>query len=192
MFAAERLRNQRTDFRYLGLLGILLLYMFLTGNRFSAFYSLTSFFVIPLSAALAAEIRGQRSSMPFSWCVPILGVAFALIVIIAATAIFNNLVNVRGYEDSNILSQFLKRLLIQPSELGWISYERVFSFGHWQPSRAYDFLFQMPLDPDKNTSPQYLMLETIGEPRTHEHISGGFQFAGGFPEIFFELFGAPL
>ena len=33
------------------------------------------------------------------------------------------------------------------------------------------------------------MLETIGEPRTYEHISGGFQFAGGFPEIFFELFG---
>jgi hypothetical protein len=33
------------------------------------------------------------------------------------------------------------------------------------------------------------MLTTIGEPRTHEHLSGGFQFAGGFPEIFFELFG---
>ena len=26
-------------------------------------------------------------------------------------------------------------------------------------------------------------------PRTWEHISGGFQFAGGFPEIFFEWFG---
>ncbi len=33
------------------------------------------------------------------------------------------------------------------------------------------------------------MLEMIGRPRTWEHISGGFQFAGGFPEIFFEWFG---
>jgi hypothetical protein len=78
---------------------------------------------------------------------------------------------------------------VQPSELGWISYERAFIFGHWQPDRVYDFLFQMPLDSNRNTTPQYLMLETIGEPRTYEHISGGFQFAGGFPEIFFELFG---
>jgi hypothetical protein len=36
------------------------------------------------------------------------------------------------------------------------------------------------------------MLATIGEPRTHEHLSRGFQFAGGFPEIFFELFGPYL
>ena len=78
---------------------------------------------------------------------------------------------------------------MQPSELGWISYERVFTFGQWQPDRVYDFLFQAPLDASRNTTPQFLMLETIGEPRTYEHISGGSQFAGGFPEIFFELFG---
>jgi hypothetical protein len=110
-------------------------------------------------------------------------------VTIAAVAIYSNLVNVRGYERSEVGSEFLERILVQPSELGWISYERVFNFGHWQPDRVYDFLFQAPLDPDRNTTPQYLMLETIGEPRTSEHIKGGFQFAGGFPEIFFELFG---
>ena len=60
MFAAERLRNRRIDIRYLGLLGLLMLYMFLTGNRFSAFYSFGSFFVIPLAAAIAAEIRDDR------------------------------------------------------------------------------------------------------------------------------------
>ena len=54
---------------------------------------------------------------------------------------------------------------------------------------TFDFLFQMPLDASRNTTPQYLMLQSIGEPRTFEHISEGFQFAGGFPEIFFELFG---
>lgn len=197
MFAAERLRNRRIDIRYLGLLGILMAYMFLTGNRFSAFYSFCSFFVIPLAGVIAVSIRDDRSAVPFSWVGRTFRrrelIAFGVIAILAAIAsavgIYNNLANVRQFQGNEILSQFWERLLVQPSELGWISYERVFSFGQWQPDRVFDFLFQAPLDASKNTTPQFLMLETIGEPRTYEHISGGFQFAGGFPEIFFELFG---
>jgi Family of unknown function (DUF6418) len=197
MFAAERLRNRRIDVRYLGMLGILMLYMFLTGNRFSAFYSFGSFFVVPLAAVVAADIGGNRSAAPFSWIGKIFRrrdlIAFsALIVLVAITSsvgIYNNLANVRQFQGDEILSQFWERLLVQPSELGWISYERVFNFGQWQPDHVFDFLFQAPLDATRNTTPQFLMLATIGEPRTHEHISGGFQFAGGFPEIFFELFG---
>ena len=197
MFAAERLRNHRVDFRHLGMLGILMLYMFLTGNRFSAFYSFGSFFVMPLAAAIAADIRDNRSTAPFSWVgkafqrrdLIAFGTILVLAAIVSTVGIYNNLANVRQYQGEEILSQFWERLLVQPSELGWISYERVFSFGQWQPDRVYDFLFQAPLDASRNTTPQFLMLETIGEPRTYEHISGGFQFAGGFPEIFFELFG---
>jgi Family of unknown function (DUF6418) len=197
MFAAERLRNRRIDVRYLGILGVLLVYMFLTGNRFSAFYSFGSFFVIPLAGVIAVEIRGRQSSVPFFWVRQAFQrrdlIAFAAIVVLASVAtavgIYNNLANVRQYEGSEILAQFWERLLVQPSELGWISYQRIFGFGQWQPDRVYDFLFQAPLDASRNTTPQFLMLATIGEPRTYEHISGGFQFAGGFPEIFFELFG---
>jgi hypothetical protein len=197
MFAAERLRNRRIDIRYLGMLGILMVYMFLTGNRFSAFYSFCSFFVIPLAAVIAVDIRDIRSTVPFSWVgrtfrrreLIAFGAVAALAAIASAMGIYNNLANVRQFQGDEILSQFWERLLVQPSELGWISYERVFNFGQWQPDRVFDFLFQAPLDASKNTTPQFLMLETIGEPRTYEHISGGFQFAGGFPEIFFELFG---
>jgi hypothetical protein len=197
MFAAERLRNRRIDIRYLGLLGILMLYMFLTGNRFSAFYSFGSFFVTPLAAVIAADIRDNRFVVPFSWIGKTFRrrdlMAFSALVVLAAivssAGIYNNLANVRQFQGDEILSQFWERLLVQPSELGWISYERVFIFGQWQPDRAFDFLFQAPLDASRNTTPQFLMLATIGEPRTYEHISGGFQFAGGFPEIFFELFG---
>ena len=117
------------------------------------------------------------------------GAVVVLAAIVSSAGIYNNLANVRQFQGDEILSQFWERLLVQPSELGWISYERVFSFGQWQPDRVFDFLFQAPLDASRNTTPQFLMLETIGEPRTYEHISGGFQFAGGFPEIFFELFG---
>jgi hypothetical protein len=197
MFAAERLRNRRIDIRYLGLLGILMLYMLLTGNRFSAFYSFGSFFVTPLAAVIAADIRDNRSVAPFSWIGKAFRrrdlMAFSAVIVLAAmvssAGIYNNLANVRQFQGDEIFSQFWERLLVQPSELGWISYERVFSFGQWQPDRVFDFLFQAPLDASRNTTPQFLMLATIGEPRTYEHISGGSQLAGGFPEIFFELFG---
>ncbi|MCK1475440.1 hypothetical protein IVB27_11655 [Bradyrhizobium sp. 197] len=196
MFAAERLRNDRLDLRYLGLLATLLGYMFLAGNRFSAFYSLSSFFVIPLSAVFVQQAVG-RSGAPFHWVVRMFGrreiatfgAGALLVVLLAAGAIFINLVSVRGYEGEQVLSQFWERVLVQPSELGWISYERVFLHNQWQPDPVYDFLFQSPLDPNRNTSPQYLMLQTIGEPRTSEHLRAGVQLAGGFPEIFFELFG---
>jgi hypothetical protein len=197
MFAAERLRNRRIDIRYLGMLGILLFYMLLTGNRFSAFYSFGCFFVIPLAGVIALDIRDNQSALPFSWIgkafrrrsLIAFGTIISLAAIVSGASIYNNLVNVRQFQGDEIASQFWERLLVQPSELGWISYERVFTFGQWQPDHAYDFLFQAPLDPSRNTTPQFLMLETIGEPRTYEHISGGAQFAGGFPEIFFELFG---
>jgi Family of unknown function (DUF6418) len=146
---------------------------------------------------IAVSIGDVSVQAPFAWLVRTLrwrdlvalGMLAALLISAAIVGIYNNLMNVRGYEGSEIASQFLERSLIQPSELGWLSYDRVFASDQWQPYRVYDFLFQRPLDPNKNTTPQYLMLTTIGEPRTFEHISGGFQFAGGFPEIFFELFG---
>jgi hypothetical protein len=197
MFAAERLRNSRIDIRYLGLFCLLMLYMFLTGNRFSAFYSFGSFFVIPLAGPIAMEIRDTRSAIPFSWIgqafqrrdLIAFGLIFVLTAIVSMVGIYNNLAHVRQFQGSEILSQFWERLLVQPSEIGWISYERVFNLGQWQPDRVHDFLFQAPLDASRNTTPQFLMLETIGEPRTYQHISRGLQLAGGFPEIFFELFG---
>ena len=197
MLAAERLRNRRFDIRYMALIGLLMFYMFLTGNRFSAFYSYGSFFILPLSAVIAVEAGNIRGSRSFLWmahaCKRRDLIAFAVIACLITVGItigiYNNLANVRGYEQAAILPQFLERALIQPSELGWLSYQRVFELNHWQPYRTFDFLFQMPLDAGRNTTPQYLMLQSIGEPRTYEHISAGAQFAGGFPEIYFELFG---
>ena len=185
------------DIRYMALIGLLMFYMFLTGNRFSAFYSYGSFFILPLSAVIAVEAGNIRGSRSFLWMAHAckrrdliaFGVIACLITVGITIGIYNNLANVRGYEQAAILPQFLERALIQPSELGWLSYQRVFELNHWQPYRTFDFLFQMPLDAGRNTTPQYLMLQSIGEPRTYEHISAGAQFAGGFPEIYFELFG---
>jgi hypothetical protein len=121
--------------------------------------------------------------------------ALTIIGIIAVTsamiafALYWNLTRVRGFEGAAALSAFVERVLVQPSEIGWASYQRVLVNGNWDARHAFDALFERPIVSGRNTTPQFLMSETIGEPRTTEHIAGGFQFAGGFPEIFFELLG---
>lgn len=197
MFAAEFIRQRRFDWRMVGLLGASAVYALLTGNRFSAFYSQFSFFVTPLAAIVALKYKSSDGSR-FSWinrrfASRAARLAVAGFVVVAAgtisLVIYNNLANVRGYVGDDIWRQAFNRTLIQPSEIGWTSFERVFENGQTQPSVAFHFLFEAPIDPARNTSIQYLMFATIGEPRTTDHLTHGFQFAGGFPEIFFELFG---
>src|SRR5258708_18337590 len=123
MFAAERMRNQRIDIRYLGMLGLLMFYMFLTGNRFSAFYNFGSFFVIPFSAAIAGEIRDHRSKVPFFWIgrsfrtrdLIALGAIIGLAAVVTVVGIYNNLANVRRSHDSELCPQFLQRPLLHPT-----------------------------------------------------------------------------
>ncbi|SDR81766.1 DUF6418 domain-containing protein [Bradyrhizobium canariense] len=197
MFAAAYIRRGRFDWRFPGLMCALAAYAFLTGNRFSAFYSQFSFFITPWAAVVALQNRTSDGAW-FSWIrrsfasrASRLTAAGALVALagLISFAIYNNLANVRGYKDSEIWHQAFERTLIQPSEIGWTSFERVFEDKQLNPSLTFHFLFEDPVDPARNTSIQYLMFESIGEPRTTDQILRGFQFAGGFPEIFFELFG---
>lgn len=189
------IRSGRGEFRFLALLLLLLVYMLLAGNRFSIFYSYCTFFLIPYAGVLA--VRGENSERAFGWLLGafsarerrVLSLAAIFIGCLVVVGLTNSLINVRGYKGDEVLGTFLERTFVQPSELSWVSYERVFLLGNWRSAYAFNSLFISPIDGSRNTTPQYLMLETIGEPRTSEHILRGFQFAGGFPEIFFELFG---
>jgi hypothetical protein len=199
MFAARYIRDRQFDVRILGLLCGMMAYSFLTGSRFSAFYSQFGFFIIPWGGVIALQQRTVSNS--FSWIGQTFAsrrsrlIAISLIVVLATVvsfALYNNLTKVRGYAGEEVWNQFFERVLIQPSEIGWSSFERVFERGRFEPSVAFNFLFQHPIDPNRNTSIQYLMFATIGEPRTTDQVLKGFQLAGGFPEIFFELFGPYL
>ncbi|MEZ2147554.1 DUF6418 domain-containing protein [Bradyrhizobium sp. DN5] len=197
MFVAEWLRRRRYDYRFLGLLAAIMFYTFLAGGRFSPFYRYCAFFVIPFSAALLVQARGLGSASLFSLMPRIADrrIVLAGTGVIAATAamiafaLYWNLTRVRGFEGEAARGAFVERVLVQPAEIGWASYQRVLVNGDWDARHAFDALFERPIVAGRNTTPQFLMSETIGEPRTTEHITGGFQFAGGFPEIFFELFG---
>ena len=65
MFVAEYIRQRRVDWRMIGLLGTAAVYALLTGNRFSAFYSQSSFFVTPWAAIVA--LRYKSSDGTFAW-----------------------------------------------------------------------------------------------------------------------------
>jgi hypothetical protein len=56
-YVYPRLRGEQFDYRFLLVLVMLLLYSALTGSRFSAFYSLSLFFITPFSAVLALKLH---------------------------------------------------------------------------------------------------------------------------------------
>jgi Family of unknown function (DUF6418) len=158
------------------------------------FIDIAVFFALPLAALVPFSFRhrpdGARGS---AWITKSVlaggGIILTMTAILVSFALYWNLTKVRGFDSAGAKAAFIERLLIQPSEIGWASFQRVFINEQYSERRAYDFLFERPIVPGRNTTPQYLMSESIGEPRATEHLAAGFQFAGGFPEIVFELFG---
>ena len=194
MMVVPRLAGRDFDFRFLGLYLSVMVYFVLTGNRFSAFYSFTSFFIIAFAAlpAMAAVGRlappkGRRSPL-----VALLCSRFAIFASLVALAfglsalLVHSLVTVRGYDDP--LAQFTQRTLVQPVQLWWTTW-RDLQERATDPSLAWDAAFVNPIDPTRNTSIQVLMIKNLGEARAAELLDNGQQYAGGYPEILFELLG---
>ena len=119
MFAAQRIRHRRPDWRMLGLLAATAVYDFMTGNRFSAFYSQISFFIAPWAAVVVLQRTDKSAS--FSWIrrtfgsgasrFAALGLALTLIATVSF-AIYNNLANVRGFSGVEVWRQAFDRTLI--------------------------------------------------------------------------------
>ncbi len=194
MFVYPRLHGRDFDFRFLGLVVAFFVYYALTGNRFSAFFGFAGYFVIPLAALPAASaVRAlgptPRGRSPFKrfLCSRHAALAAAACVAFGLTGLLvNNIVNVRGYDDPGEL--FAQRTLVQPVQLWFNTWtglgDRVDdSFNPWSAA------FVNPVDATRNTSIQVLMIKNLGDARAEELIEQGTQFAGGYPEILFELFG---
>lgn len=86
-----------------------------------------------------------------------------------------------------------QRLLVIQGDLWWLTYERIFLKGEFDPARTFTRIFVDPVLPilERNSTIPYLMERAIGE-RAYPILSEGSQYTGGFPEIFFELFGKVL
>lgn len=173
----------------------LLVYFALTGNRFSIFYLYTAFFVLPLAALV---VRRQQSSLcpPPARRSPLIlflisrssmAVIVTLGVLGVLSLLLNSVINVRAYDDPSNL--FFQRIVVQPVELWWATFAELDFRAPDSFKSAWDALFVNPIDPTRNTSIRLLMINTIGFDRALELADAGNQFAGGYPEIFFELLG---
>lgn len=174
---------------------VVMVYFALTGNRFSAFFSFTSFFIIPLGALSMTRAAGGLLPPPvdrhrtIAFLVsPVARLLLLTLLAVGLTAtLLNSVINVRAYEDPAEL--FFQRIVVQPVEL-WLS---TFSELDTQPpdsfSSAWDALFINPIDPTRNTTVRLLMINSLGFDRALQLADEGTQFAGGYPEIFFELLG---
>lgn len=176
------LHGGKIDWRFCLVLLLWLSYYFLTGHRFSPFYSLGSFFLMPFSLVIV-----QRRVR----ILPIALVAGMSIFAMVGYALFNSYTEVRGFEGDTLLFKLEQRILVQPAELWWVTFERVVVNGQWDGLSAAHFLFVDPFEAGRNTTIQYLMMQALDLNYAWSVIQGGGQYAGGYPEILFELFGFP-
>lgn len=190
-FAIPLLRDRLSDWRFAALFGTLLVYLFLAGHRFSSLYVYSSFFVMPIGAVLivrrGTSPHGEISSRKVLRHLTIAGGALLVLI---AIAVFYSYTVVRG-EGAALLAKLSERVLVQQGEMWWMTYDRVFLHGDWNGSHAAYKLFVDPFDPSRNSTMQFLMEQALPLQRAHHIIAQGSAYAGGWPEVFFEL-GGPI
>lgn len=192
-----RLRGKEFDLRFLYMYFAAIVYFALSGNRFSAFYSFTSFFMIPFAALFALQrVRRLlppppgRSLLVRLMCsrATLVGAVGAMGLAISALLIYN-VTAVRGYDDP--AEQLSQRILVQPVQLWWVTWSDLQSSFN-EADLMWDGAFGNPIEPTRNTSIQALMIKYLGDERARDLMHKGQQYAGGYPEILFELFGTPI
>lgn len=190
-----RMQGGRFDLRFGLLFLALLVYWILTGNRFSIFYRDISFFMLPFGTVLAMEAYGKLPKVDrrdawsalFSSRV-VIPIAVLLSSVTLTGLLINSYYDVRGYSDP--VYQMTQRSMVQPVQL-WDTTWAELEFDELLPYRSdvADFLFRDAIDPKSNTSIQYLMVKELGYFRVVHLLAYGQQYAGGYPEILFDLFG---
>ena len=186
----SKLSTGRYDRRAFILLCLILFYAILTGHRFAAFNKFISFYLIPFSLIFARDFYLKRQKIikrggKQGWII------IGIIIIgftVALFSIVNSYSNVRTSTNETVVARIVERLLVQQGEL-WVETANRARKGKIESTtKMMDYLFFKPIIPGKNTSIQYLMWLSLGG-EASRILGIGQQYAGGFPEIFVEIFG---
>lgn len=198
LFVVPRLAGRDFKLPAFGAYVAVLFYFALTGNRFSAFFTFTSFFLIPVAALPLARSVGRLPPPPAQRTAAIAFIVspaarvmlLALLGVGLTATLLHSVINVRGYDDP--AEQFYQRIVVQPVELWMSTFAELDARAPDSFASVWDGLFVNPIDPTRNTSVRLLMINSLGFDRALELVDQGEQLAGGYPEIFFELLGAWL
>jgi len=183
----------RTDDRFLLLLLATLVYLLLAGHRFSAFYVYVTFFFSPygilylwtrhgIGPAPDALLRLRRRTRLA------LGAAAVAAVVMVSIGLYRSYFITRDMGKADPAEEIVHRVLVQPGELWYATWERVFVRREIEPA-VFDRLFVNPITTLKrNTTIPYLMVAEIGD-EAYPMVDEGLGYGGGYPEVFFELLG---
>ncbi|HVX76404.1 MAG TPA: DUF6418 domain-containing protein [Bradyrhizobium sp.] len=190
--AAPMLRGRLPDRRFVVLFAALILYLFFVGHRFSSFFAYTTFLVIPVGAVLL--VKQGRTYRPWREMLPKRGVRYlylagGALALLVGLAVLHSYTAVRGVEGSRLVTKLVQRILVQQSEMWWMTYERVFLQQDWSSSFAAFKIFIAPFDPSRNSTMQFLMELGLPIERAHVILEQGTSYTGGWPEVLFELAG---
>lgn len=184
-YAIPMLRGRRPDARFLFLLLGVFMYLLLVGHRFSAFYTYTSFFLSSLGVVMLARSASARLART-SWIALLVA---GVVVVFVAIATYRSLLYTRGLSGDAAAQNLIHRVFVQPAELWWGTYERIFLLGQEDRSQAFSAVFIDPVaSPERNSTIPYLMTLEIGD-RAYAILEANSNYTGGYPEILFELFG---
>lgn len=193
-----RLNGRDFDLRFGVIAFALMAYWVITGNRFSAFFVLVSFYLLPLAAVIMAQRSGRISPDSFrssfqrvlsSRSARIAAILFGILMV--GGLVFNSYYNVRDYREP--LVEIQERILVQPVQLWANAWERVDYDTVGEPLNDHAVREILnPIDPSRNSTIQYLMTLELGFFRSAELTEAEQAYNGGYPEVHFELFGGWL
>ena len=193
-----RLNGRGYDLRFAALAVMLAGYWVVTGNRFSVFFVLVSFYLLPVAAVLIARKTGRIGDLAET----MLGqriltsrasriLALAGSVLMVSGLLYNSYYNVRDYREP--LYEIQERVLVQPVHLWANAWDRVDFDNVSDPVNDYAVREVLdPIDRERNSTIQYLMMLELGYFRAAELTELGQAYNGGYPEVHFELLGAYL
>lgn len=194
-----RLNGRDYDMRFAGVMVALMCYWVVTGNRYSAFFVLLSFYFMPMAAVLLAGYAGRISSDGLRSFIQRVITSrttriFAIVgaVLMLAGLLLNSYYNVRNYREP--LVEIQERILVQPVQLWATAWERVDFSNVNDPINDYAVreIILSPIDATRNPTIQYLTTVELGFFRSAALVELGQAYNGGYPEVHFELLGAWL
>jgi hypothetical protein len=184
----------RTDDRFLILLLATFLYLLLAGHRFSAFYVYGTFFLSPCAALYLwiqygmgppsdALRRLRRRTRLATAAAGVIGLG------VVSVALYQSYFVTRDSGKGDPVESLVHRVLVQPGELWYATWERVFVRQENDGAEVFDRLFVHPVTTLKrNTTIPYLMIAEIGD-AAYPMLDDNFAYGGGYPEVFFEMLG---
>jgi hypothetical protein len=179
LFYYYKIYYKKYSLFYVGIFLLILMYCFLTGNRWSIFFTLFAFFLFVRAFFVGCQIQVSNNIILRVKNSKFLISFFLLLLLFAiGNVLYTSFTLVRGYE--NVAEVFFNRAVLENVGVFQSLYDNEnFEFNILS---YFDFI---PIDEKKSKAMQFLMSELSNDNNYINQIEGGQVFSGGFPDFLF-------